>query len=756
VGCVWTLLSLTAGAFVWAYASNVPHGDEWVGLLPALTGEQPVTVSYLWSQHNEHRIFLPRLIALAAFHLGNRDLRAVMFFNIAALSGLALALVLACRALRGSVSYGDAFFPLVLLNLAQYENLFVAFQVQMVSSALLAGILLLLIVRNRKPLKLGPALLAGTCVVSLPLCGANGLVLAPAFALWLGCTGVLAWRSGEPHAKRNGLVLLAFAAAALFLVWFYFVDFWRPAMSGTRSGLDAVAMTCLEFISDAVGSELGRSWWPFVGIVLLALLLVTAVVLVWAWVKQPGERFRAGGLLLFLGAVASLILALGWGRAVLGKDAGFESRYVTLMAPALCWVYLVWALPSRRGSGLVHTCLFTLACIPFLANAKEATGWAEHVHEHDGVFTRDLLAGTPVSLLSQRYADLFSIWDSNAAEKVAHHLRQLRQAGVGMYWFIRDDPPSREVPVPVEPVSMNQVEWKDGVAKGLGNDAYLVFALRQSRLLGLEPRLVYDHKMPRLVHGIRLRYSYEAGAGTAYFQMTWGRGSDADSGGNARLFAWNIDVGPGEQERTIWVYDTIDQFRVQPDSKPYAFKLLGITLLVPSNVPDPVPPPSVLRTPFARAQALEPITVEDYEGKPVLRVHAPSAVEFDVPARSGPSRVAGKFGILPGTYGNPSDHTDGVQFAVEYAPSGEEPKVLFERFLDPHDEPKDRGMHNFAVALPAGEKGTVILKASNPPDKSAHLDWSFWTDVEIESAQPRTVGPPEGEATKANKQPPVP
>src|SRR5262249_51650526 len=158
----------------------------------------------------------------------------------------------------------------------------------------------------------------------------------------------------------------------------------------------------------------------------------------WAWVRQPGERFRAGGLLMFLGAVASLILALGWGRAAMGKDAGFASRYVTLMAPALCWVYLVWALPTRRGGALVHTCLFTLACIPFLANAKEATRWAERVHEHDGVFTRDLLAGTPLSLLSQRYADLYTIWDSNAAEIVAHHLRQLRQAGVGMYRFIRD------------------------------------------------------------------------------------------------------------------------------------------------------------------------------------------------------------------------------------------------------------------------------------------------------------------------------
>jgi hypothetical protein len=34
---------------------------------------------------------------------------------------------------------------------------------------------------------------------------------------------------------------------------------------------------------------------------------------------------------------------------------------------------------------------------------------------------------------------------------------------------------------------------------------------------------------------------------------------------------------------TIWVNDTIDRFRIYPDSKPYVFELSGIVLLMPIN-----------------------------------------------------------------------------------------------------------------------------------------------------------------------------
>jgi hypothetical protein len=143
----------------------------------------------------------------------------------------------------------------------------------------------------------------------------------------------------------------------------------------------------------------------------------------------------------------------------------------------------------------------------------------------------------------------------------------------------------------------------------------------------------------------------------------------------------------------------------------------------------------VMKTPFTAAKAKEPITVVTCDGKAVLRAHAPSEIEFDLPARLQEHLLTGYFGLLPGTWEDEQNHTDGVQFAVEYTPAGGSPQVLFQRYLDPHAHPKDRGMQKFATWLPAGPKGKVVLRAYNLPDKNDHLDQAYWTEVEIEGLQ---------------------
>ena len=47
--------------FIRYTSRNIPFFEEF-GLVPAVTGHEPVTVSWAWQQSNEHRLFLPRLI----------------------------------------------------------------------------------------------------------------------------------------------------------------------------------------------------------------------------------------------------------------------------------------------------------------------------------------------------------------------------------------------------------------------------------------------------------------------------------------------------------------------------------------------------------------------------------------------------------------------------------------------------------------------------------------------------------------------
>jgi hypothetical protein len=744
---IWGLALLATLAFVGRYSNNFPM-DDMTCYAPALLGLEPVEgagpvgVAFLWSQHNEHRLPLPKLIWVTLLR-PTHDFRAIMVFNTLALGALALAMIWAAKQLRGSTSYPDAFFPLALLNWAQYYNLLRSFQ-QFTCSTGLAGTLLIIIVWRGNQLRLGAAVVAGLCLVLLPLCGANGVALVPALALWLGYWGVRHWRSPEPHGRRDGLVTGGLALAALLLVPLYFRGL-RSIPGGPHPGPWPTFRTGVEFLTGGFGGEAAQPCWPLSGLGVFTLMLASAAVLAVAWYRRPRERGRALGLLSFLAAMGCLALGLGWGRAAPDPGSGFESRYVTAAAPALCCAYLIWGMHGRPSSYFLQMCLFVLMVMSLGVSVEAALGWAGPDHERYEAFEKDLRAGVPLSQLAQRHGSLHTTNNPNAAGDVADVLSRLQQAGIEPFRFIQGDPGYREVPLPVVPVEVNRMTWKDGIGEGSGPDSHLVFAFRQPQLLGRDPRLVYNVPNARLVYGIRLHYAYQYAAGdtadTASFQVFWGRSARDNFGAEGRSFSWDVDARPGERTTTVWVNDTIDQFRIHPDNKPCAFNLSAITLLLPAGGVEPVSR-RVPGTPFDRARAAEPITVQTCDGQEVLRVHAPSAVEFDVPARPRRRRVAGQFGILPGAYGNPEDHTDGVQFAVEYSAAGAAPRVLFERFLDPYDNSRDRGSQAFAVWLPAGDQGTVVLKAFNPPGKGQHLDWSYWTGVAIEGAEPVAAGRP--------------
>src|SRR5438105_8162010 len=75
VGLLAVVMSLAILGFVYLYGANVPYLDDW-DIVPALTGNQAVTLRWLWSQHNEHRLPLPRLLLLGLYHLFGFDFRA--------------------------------------------------------------------------------------------------------------------------------------------------------------------------------------------------------------------------------------------------------------------------------------------------------------------------------------------------------------------------------------------------------------------------------------------------------------------------------------------------------------------------------------------------------------------------------------------------------------------------------------------------------------------------------------------------------
>src|SRR5215212_10152049 len=104
----WAALTVAALGFLYSFGVNVPYADEWE-FVPALTGHEPVG-PWVWKQHNEHRLPLPRLIDLVLFRV-THDFRAGMVLQVGMLSALAFGLMRFAEKLRGRPHWADVFFP---------------------------------------------------------------------------------------------------------------------------------------------------------------------------------------------------------------------------------------------------------------------------------------------------------------------------------------------------------------------------------------------------------------------------------------------------------------------------------------------------------------------------------------------------------------------------------------------------------------------------------------------------------------------
>jgi hypothetical protein len=593
---VWAGLLAAGLALAAACGRNVPFQDEWE-VVPEVAGARPVTPAWLWAQHNDHRIPLPKLLLMLQYRLSDYDLRVGMVINALGLAVLAAALVGTARKVRGRTSYADAFFPLMLLHWGHFENLLFGWQIAFILSTMLAGAFLMLVVRQSGPLRLRTAALAGGCLVLLPLCGANGVALVPAFALWLAYAGLSAWRSGQAGARRVGMTALALAGAGLVLVGLYFHGLQPYQMHPPSAGPWASLLTAVQFLSAGFFGVTAVLQWPRSGVLAVVLLLATAAVPAWVAWKRPAERLRALGLLAVLAALVALASGLGWGRSGVIAGVGFAPRYLTLPVPIACALYFVCVLygpPRVRRLGPLA--LLLAAAVLLVPNMREGRLGAVTRSAWKEPFERDLLAGAPPLVLGEDHSH-FLYWSE---ARMAEGLRMLQRAGVGRYRDMRPDPAFREVALPTAPA---------GTAYVWGGDSYLPFTL---------PR-------PRFVYAVRITYSLRAlpglGAGTvgllgsphgpgpllaasalfpgrpslrggAVFpgtlQVAWKEGGRNAFSDGERVwryaFHWAPNqMPPRETTRVVWVNDTIDQFRIHPDNKPVEVTISEVVLLVPAE-----------------------------------------------------------------------------------------------------------------------------------------------------------------------------
>jgi hypothetical protein len=429
----WVGMFLVALAVVAIYGRNIPFAEDWF-LVPPLTGNEPSLFAWIWTQNSEHLVPLPKAILLLLLTLSGGDFRVGMLCNTFLLGTLAGGMILVARHVRGRISVTDAFFPIVLLHIGHWDNLLWSWQIQFVLSTALTGILLLMIVAwHEGPATPAAAIAAAICLVSLPLSGGNGTIVAPAFAVWSLCCGLLRARHEACLSDRiTGLLLISSAALALLIVMVYLIGYQRPTWYPASPNFLATAITSIKFMAFGFGPAAKSAWFLTSLGAISALLITVAALLAKAVLTGADDRRRVLGLMLVAGALAALAFALGWGRAGKIEASGHMStRYALLSVPMLCAAYFsVELYASRSIRRLTHGALFVIVVVLLPLNTMvglERRNWFERGFASYQV---DLHGGIPVNQLAERHYKFLMPW---SREQLAAGMEMLRQACLGPF-----------------------------------------------------------------------------------------------------------------------------------------------------------------------------------------------------------------------------------------------------------------------------------------------------------------------------------
>lgn len=319
--------------------SSLPYWDGWIQIDFAAHGGNPLTSDWLWKQHNEHRMPIPKLLLLADlywFH-ARQVLLLASIFVIQFLQLLLLAWSMrALAGWRGALwRTGVGLGAFCLFCPSQWENLTWGFQVCFVLPGLFASVsfigLLLYWIRSREPTSHASShwkylLLSVAAALGATWSLVNGnllwpLLLAAALLLQLRLTAVLSYA-----------IAGALSSAA------YLYNYARPwyAVNSTKTPGNMLQYLAAYFGSSWVGSSFRLA--EVVGVTGLAVCF-----LLFLWLRSYVRSCRPFNvqlvLTLFFCVGTGLITSLG--RSGFGISQAFSSRYQTVSLLFWCCVGLL-------------------------------------------------------------------------------------------------------------------------------------------------------------------------------------------------------------------------------------------------------------------------------------------------------------------------------------------------------------------------------------------------------------------------------
>lgn len=356
-------ISLTVYMVVVSY-SPLPWGDGWAQIDPLANGINPLSLQWLWGQHDEHRLVIPKLFLIADLHFFHARqiflLISILVIQFAHLSVLSWSM----RALggwRGSLwRTGTGLAAFSLFGPAQWHNFVWGFETCFVLPGLfltLSFVGLLLYWRNSKLFPAAPrwrflalsvlAAVGATCSL------ANGNLVWPLLVL-----AALFLR-----LKRSIVLTLAIAGTASFGL--YFFHYVSPTAHGNALSVLEDPARFPTFLAVYLGSAYVHANQFAAEIAGLAGIVVAG----WLVLHSPGyirahKLFRVQMILTLLFCIGAGV-ATALGRSNFGLAYAFSSRYQTVVL--LFWCALCLILLDLVSTSATSRPTFLLAQLLVLA-----------------------------------------------------------------------------------------------------------------------------------------------------------------------------------------------------------------------------------------------------------------------------------------------------------------------------------------------------------------------------------------------------
>jgi len=344
--------------------SSLPFWDGWAQIEPAATGVSPLSPAWLWRQHNEHRLILPKLFLAADLEL----FQARQIFLLASILAIQLLhwglLGWSMRVLGGwrgplwRTGVGLAAF--CLFCPAQWQNFVWGFQVCFVLPQLFATASFVALLLYSREAQQEPATVPHSRFLVLSVLAALGATYSLANGTLLWPLLVLAALCLRLRARA----VLSFALTGTISTVLYLHHYVRPEKHADPITSLKSPLTLLKYWARYFSNS-----WTHPGIHPWEVIALAALLVLLAWHLRALSGLRAFRpfavqLALTLLFCAGTALLTATGRSNFGVGQALASRYQTVALLFWCCLGLLWLGATWFArSRMPHAFLMAQLCL---------------------------------------------------------------------------------------------------------------------------------------------------------------------------------------------------------------------------------------------------------------------------------------------------------------------------------------------------------------------------------------------------------